>query len=97
MRRVLKWDVPIDDSWHPVGSGKVTLVAIQFPETPGLPASSLQVWTEEECTPGGEPRNRLLAATVVGTGHKVPDFALHIGSVVSQAGALVWHVYREDR
>lgn len=79
--RVLKWNVPVDDKYHEIGSGKVCLVACQNgPDT-------VQVWTEEseEVTLG--------SAIVVGTGHPVPDFTEHIGSVVTAGGALVWHVY----
>lgn len=80
-RRVLKWTVPVDDVEHPIGGGRVTLVACQYDH------NTVQVWTEE--VPGLHTR----AAIVVGTGHPVPDGWEHIGSTVALSGQLVWHLY----
>lgn len=82
MSTVMKWTVPVDDHDHPIGSGKVLLVACQ--ETPRL----VQIWTEE---PG--PRIQTRSATVIGTGHTVPPNTEHLGSTMAAAGALVWHLY----
>lgn len=90
-RRILKWDVPVDDRWHPVGGGPVVHVACQY--GPG----SVQVWTIEHnealLSPG--------AARVYGTGHVIPSGTHPIGSAVTDHG-LVWHVLatnapKEDR
>lgn len=82
--RVLKWSVPVDDGYHPIGSGKVCLVACQYgPDT-------VQVWTEETDTPV------VRSAKVIGTGHNAPDFTEHLGSVITANGALVWHLYGHD-
>lgn len=86
MKRVLKWDVPVDDKDHPIGTGKVVMVHCQW-----SPAT-VQVWTEEDDDPKVEsPKVR--RARVYGTGHQIPDRDVHIGSAVSNNTALVWHVY----
>lgn len=82
--KVLKWSVPVDDSFHPIGSGKVCMVACQYGP------SIVEVWTEEL----GEAHYR--SAIVVGTGHDVPDYTEHIGSTIAANGALVWHVYAQE-
>lgn len=80
--RVLKWDVPVDDKDHPIGSGKVVLVACQFG------SGVVQVWTEE---PDDRPKMR--RARAYGTGHVIPARDVHIGSTVALNTTLVWHVY----
>lgn len=83
MRRVLKWTVPVDDHAHEVGSGPVCLVACQ------TSAEQVQVWTlESDATLG-----RTWLAQVYGTGHDVPEGALHLGSVMAADGALIWHLF----
>ena len=83
--RVLKWTVEVDDLPHPIGSGKVVLVAAQHSD------SSVQVWTEES-------RDRdhpgiFKAVQIYGTGHDIPDEAEHVGSCLALNGRLVWHLY----
>jgi hypothetical protein len=75
---VLKWDVPVDNNYHPIGAGPVVHVACQ-----GSPYI-VQVWTEDSAS-----GHR--AARVYGTGQPVPDDDVHLGSVL--AGPFVWHVY----
>lgn len=84
-RRVLKWTVPVDDEWHPIGSGPVVLAACQF----GVDA--VQVWTDEHDDGNVLRRN----ARIYGTGHELPPFGQHLGSVMTVGGALVWHVYAD--
>lgn len=90
-KRVLKWDVPVDDHDHPIGSGRVVHVACQ-----GTPYV-VQVWTEEP-VPGDrasgtrtEPRR----VRVYGTGQEIPDYDEHLGSVVTYVNGtpLVWHCF----
>ncbi len=81
-KRVLKWTVPVDDLPHQIGSGKVLHVACQYD------VDEVMVWTEEVDAP---QQNRMVR--VFGTGHPVPMFADHIGSVLTAGGQLVWHVY----
>lgn len=80
MRRVLKWDVRVDDQAHPIGGGPVVLVACQ--RQPDV----VQVWTLEDPEPA-PPR----MARVYGTGHHVPPNTWHLGSAVT--GVLVWHLF----
>jgi hypothetical protein len=89
-RRVLKWRVPADDHWHPVGSGQVVLVDVQ-PRQVG-PLGTTTVWTLET-TDSGDPS--VVAARIFGTGQEVPDDVEHVGSCID--GPLVWHVFRSDQ
>lgn len=84
MKRILKWNVPIDDKSHPIGAGPVVHVAIQGDDT----VLELQVWTEEPAE--GEPRTVL--ARVYGTGHEYPDEGFALGSVFGHGGLFVWHL-----
>lgn len=87
MRRVLKWDVPVDDRWHPVGAGPVVHVACQFSE------KVVQVWTDESDT----FYTPVKAARVYGTGQPLPDNVTVEGTAVVAGGELVWHLIREAR
>jgi hypothetical protein len=84
-KRVLKWVVPVDDETHRIGSGPVVLVECQ--SGPGL----VMVWTEEYDRSPAQDRE----VQVYGTGHDIPLFAEHLGSVMVKLGVgpLVWHVY----
>jgi hypothetical protein len=82
-RRVLKWNVPVDDQWHEIGSGPVVLVACQSS------VDTVQVWTDE---PDSE-NIKMRSVRVYGTGHEVPLFDEHLGSVITAMGALVWHAF----
>lgn len=77
MRKVLKWDVPVDDVDHPVGSGPVVLVACQHgPEV---------VRTEETnrpSTPCATRRSTAPATTWLGS----QDLALMLIGAVELAG-----------
>lgn len=82
MKRVLKWDVPVDDHDHPIGAGPVVMVHCQW--TPTV----VQVWTEE----AGEDV-KMRRARVYGTGQAIEEGDVHLGSVVAVNTSLVWHVY----
>ena len=86
-RRVLKWDVPVDDREHEIGGGRVRLVACQHSH------DIVQVWTEEPEHPGFGRTTPPRMARVFGTGHPLPEAANHLGSVVTAGGSLVWHLY----
>lgn len=82
-KRVLKWNVAVDDTPQVIGAGKVLHVACQFsPE-------SVQVWTEESALTEGAQRT----VQVYGTGQPIPFDAVYLGSTVTGNGALVWHLY----
>jgi hypothetical protein len=80
---VLKWNVPVDDDWHEIGAGPVVLVACQST------VDVVQVWTDE----GDVESVRRRSVRVYGTGHEVPLFDEHLGSVMTAGGALVWHLF----
>jgi hypothetical protein len=95
-RRVLRYEVPVDDSWHEIGGGWVVHVDNRPPAFTGL-LPRVEVWTVEElpddwpATPGLTPHRRVI---VVGTGHRIPDTAVeHLGSVLD--GPFVWHLFAE--
>ena len=100
-RRILKWNVPVDDNRHSIGGGPVVHVASQHTNNlqgyieaafraHGEPRELIQVWTDEE----GEPRpeqSRLVQ--VFGTGQPLPDHAGQpLGTAIAHNGTLVWHV-----
>lgn len=64
---------------------RVVLVAMQHGE--------LCVWFEVN---PDEPKYMRYFA-VYGTGHSVAEDSVHIGSVVTKEGALVWHVFEVKR
>lgn len=80
MKQVLNWSIKINDDEQYVGAGRVVLVG------PGVMGDELRVWTEETET---EPDQRVVR--VFGTGHNIPNAAVHLGSVVAKP--FVWHVY----
>ena len=82
MMRVLKWTVPVDDQWHPIGAGDVVHVACQM-DGP----FSVQVWTLEA------DNLEMRSACVFGTGQPLPDRVTHLGTALANQGALVWHLF----
>lgn len=91
--RVLKWRVPVDSQWHPVGSGPVAHVGLE-PLPWGGPAGFVTVWTIE---PEGFT---VAAAQVFTTGQPLSADVEHLGSAIDDLGnpagrrGLVWHVFR---
>lgn len=87
--RVLRYEIPVDGQTHslPVPFGKQVLVAARNPEV-------VELWVEvdESVAAGvpGPPRH----FTVYGTGQVVPT-GWHVGSCITAAGALVWHLYEQ--
>ena len=89
MKTVWKFAVPIDDEWHdwPFPADQIVHVDVQSP----APDAAVMVWVEMSVDePEVVPTTTL---RVFGTGHPVPDWALHVGSVVTAGGGLVWHLY----
>lgn len=89
-RRVLKWQVPINDSPTFVGSGRVVHVDCQNNDP-----SYVQIWTDEANSMNwierGIGKNRKVQ--VFGTAQIIPEDAVHLGSVIPVGVKLVWHVY----
>jgi hypothetical protein len=92
-RRVLRYDVPVDDQPHLVGGGRVLHVGSQFPRPTGTPQVAL--WCEEELHedwPGSEPLRPQRWVQVFGTGDRLPDAAFrHLGTALG--AGLVCHLY----
>lgn len=80
MPQILKWNVPVDDQFHPIGAGPVRHVACQHEP------NTVQVWTEETST-----SCIVRGARVYATGQPIPADIEHVGSAL--AGPLAWHVY----
>lgn len=94
--RVLRFAVPVDDSWHAIGSGPVLHVDCRNGEY-----DVVQVWTLES-----EQLENVLAGNLrsdfgryvraFGTGHSIPAGASHIGTALTAGGALVWHLFEQS-
>ena len=82
--RILKWDVPVDDKPHFIGSGLAVHVQCQFT------SDVVQVWTVET-----EIVSQTRMARVYGTGHEVPDSLVYIGTTMPNPH-LVWHLFGEQ-
>jgi hypothetical protein len=101
IKRVYRYEVPVDDGVHMLPAGKVVHVDSR------RQADTVEVWVEFPAT-GGLPD---LPVRVFGTGHDVPADAVHLGTALSPdmptftpadsvfarpgsaRGALVWHLY----
>ena len=84
MKRVLKWDVPVDSRFHDIGAGKVIHVGVQLPQQT---MTTVQVWTEEDENAEVPTRE----AIAFGTGQDIPNELLHAGTTLD--GPFVWHIY----
>ena len=90
VRRPLKWQInlPIAAiSGQKIGGGKILLVTEQHEEA--------TVWTEEVLEDGADTVALTREITVIGTGHKVPNDYDHIGSLSTQGGNFIWHLYEK--
>ena len=97
-RRVLRWDVPVDDANHQIGAGRVVHVDCRpVHAVTGVliaPAGKLEVWTEEVTTTWPEVQVPQRTVRVFGTAQSLPDEAVeHLGAGLDADGALVWHLY----
>lgn len=84
MTAIGKFEVPIDDQWHPLFCGEVLHVGAQFP---GIVA----FWTEIS-TSAQNQRNENFK--VIGTGHEWPENSEYVGTVQDVGRGLVWHLMR---
>lgn len=87
--RVLKWDVPVDDQAHKIGTGEVLHVAVQ------TAPNAVQVWTLEPDKP-----SLWKPVQVFATGQPIPARWKHIGTALalsvtpfSVIAPYVWHVF----
>lgn len=94
MRRILRWDVPIDDQPHGIGAGPVVHVDCRPPQIVGLPADRVEVWTEERMPDDGSFPSPTRKVQVFGTGHQLPtEVGRPLGSTQHWEGRLMWHLY----
>jgi hypothetical protein len=84
MSYVLKWHVPVDDHWHPIGPGPVVLTEMLQSDN-----HVVCVWTVEENADLNSMQAR--PAKVYGTGQEVPADCAHLGTC--RDGRFVWHVF----
>jgi hypothetical protein len=73
IKRVYRYEVPVDDDVHMLPAGQVVHVDSR------RRADSVEVWVEFPAK-GGLPD---LPVRVYGTGHDIPDGALHLGTALS--------------
>lgn len=78
MKRVLRYEVPVDDEVHAIHSGPVVYVAARDPRI-------VEFWAIDD--------NKMWREfTVLGTGHDAPDDYEYVGTAITAGGALVWHL-----
>lgn len=83
-RRVLKWNLPIDDEWHAIPG---TLVHA----APGSLVNEVLIWTECLEENGVVSTDGQAEYSIFGTGHALPEMAWHLKTVLMDP--FVWHVY----
>lgn len=80
-QRVLKWDIPVDDTPHIAGAYPVFVVCQDTYET-------VQLWTLDNGDGHVDTPYQ-----VFGTGQPVPDGAVYVGTAPAMGGKLIWHVF----
>lgn len=91
-RRVLRWAVPVNDNWNPIGPGRIVHVACR-PNTDNI----VNVWTLED-GPDTPPANTVRRyVRIFGTGQTLtPDTGNHLGSALTVPdGVFAWHVFEQ--
>lgn len=82
-KRVLKWDIPVDDKAHQGGDTPVYVMC----QDQGT-YDTVQLWTLDH----GEPvQNNLYQ--VFATGQPIPDGAKYVGTAPAMGGNLIWHLF----
>lgn len=93
-RRVLRFEIPVDDRPHEIAAGRPVLVTMY--RGPEERFDRVEVWIETWVPFGWpsreNPEKQLVQ--VFGTGHRLPDGQIeHMGSCFAADGRLVWHLY----
>lgn len=90
-RRVLRYEIPIDDAPCRVPVG-VAIMACPWRQTQSWPSSHVEMWIDVE-TPDDWPSTHGPSTwvQVFGTGQAIPRSAKWLASCID--GALVWHIY----
>lgn len=89
-RRVLRYEVPVDDQWHRIDSPgrRVGPIAAR---NPGV----VEFWAVQSDWPHGVDGTGEFR--VFGTGHVIDDdHAAYVGTTLAADGALVWHLFKRD-
>lgn len=86
-RRVLRWELPVDDRWHVLSlTGSIVHVATRHEDR-------VELWSVED----SEGKLLQHAFRVVGTGQPLaPALVTHVGSAVTPSGDYVWHVFEHE-
>lgn len=80
MTAVYRYEVPVDDRWHPLQfAGPVLHVACRNMHV-------VELWAMN--TPGPTRSFR-----VYGTGHSLPPDLEYVGTALAPGGQLVWHLF----
>lgn len=89
-RQVLRWEVPVDDDWHAIGSGEVVHVAVREESLNRTAINRIEVWTLEP-----DPQYRSTRAVrAYGTGQPIADAdTYHLGTAIVPGVRLVWHLF----
>lgn len=82
-KRIYRYEVPVDDCWHIIRSGKPLHVACRQLDTVEFWAAS-----PDDMAGSGEERH----FRVYGTGHPMPDALTYVGTALAPGGHLVWHL-----
>jgi hypothetical protein len=86
--RILKYEVPVDNQWHPLPPGTVVKVGCLWGEE-----EIVYVWIREPEHPrvGHGPVVRAFA-----TGERLPEFPTeHFGSAITTSGQHIWHLVKD--
>lgn len=85
MRRVFRYEVPVDDKWH-----KISLTSA--PVHVAGDVNMVEFWAES--------LDNILATDkyfiVVGTGHPVPQGGRYVGTCPRLPNGIVWHLFGAD-
>lgn len=78
---IYRYEVPVDDRWHPLQlSGEVLHVDCRN-------ARVVELWAMHH-----EGPKAVRSFRVYGTGHPLPDGVDYIGTAIAPGGQLVWHL-----
>jgi hypothetical protein len=79
---IYRYEVPVDDRWHPLQfSGPVLHVACRNPY-------AVELWALHTDEPKPTRSFR-----IYGTGQPLPDGLEYIGTALAPGGQLVWHLF----
>lgn len=88
MRRVLRYEIPVDGQWHQIGfRGKVLAVGCRTRDV-------VEFWADTVLDDGKLPETAERVFRVFGTGQPLEDDAQYVGSTYTPDRAYMWHVFR---